>query len=261
MSCVGATTGLPSAGESRLAVESIIVRASSWAAVESGTWTAIWWPSKSALNAVETRGWIWMAEPSTRTGMNAWMPRRWSVGARLSRTGWSLMTSSRTSQTSGRTRSTMRLALLMLWAKPFSTSWRMTNGLNSSRALFLGRADWWGLGFGPTAMNEPPLLALEHVAERLQAMVAGAGDRPAPATVVDEGVARLLEHPLLVADDDLRRTQLEQSLEPVVPVDHAAVEVVEVGGREAAAIELDHRPEVRRDDRQDRQDHPVGTRA
>ena len=156
MSWVGATTGLPSAGDSRLAVDSIIVRASSWAAVESGTWTAIWSPSKSALNAVQTSGWIWMAEPSTRTGMNAWMPRRWSVGARLSRTGWSLMTSSRTSQTSGRTRSTMRLALLMLWAKPFSTSWRMTNGLNSSSAIFLGSPHWWSLSSGPTTMTERP---------------------------------------------------------------------------------------------------------
>ena len=56
MSWVGATIGLPSAGESRFEVESSIVRASSWAAVESGTWTAIWSPSKSALNAVQTSG-------------------------------------------------------------------------------------------------------------------------------------------------------------------------------------------------------------
>ena len=87
------------------------------------------------------------------------------------------------------------------------------------------------------------------------------GDRPAAAAVVDQRVARLLEHPLLVADDDLRGAQLEQSLEPVVAVDDAAVQVVEVGGREAAAVELDHRAQVRRDDRQDGQDHPVRARA
>ena len=92
-------------------------------------------------------------------------------------------------------------------------------------------------------------------------MVARAGDRATAATVVDQRVARLLEHPLLVADDDLRRTELEQSLEPVVAVDHAAVEVVEVGRREAAAVELDHRSQVGRDDRQDGQDHPVRARA
>ena len=156
MSWVGATTGLPSAGDSRLAVDSSIVRASSWAAVESGTWTAIWSPSKSALNAVQTSGWIWMAEPSTRTGMKAWMPSRWSVGARFRSTGWSVMTSSRTSQTTGTTRSTRRLALLMLWASPFSTSCRMTNGLKSSRAIFLGRPHWCSLRSGPTTMTERP---------------------------------------------------------------------------------------------------------
>ena len=47
---------------------------------DSGTWTAIWSPSKSALNAVQTSGWILIALPSTSTGSNAWMPRRCSVG-------------------------------------------------------------------------------------------------------------------------------------------------------------------------------------
>ena len=110
-------------------------------------------------------------------------------------------------------------------------------------------------------LAEPALLALEHVGQALEAVVAGARDRPAAAAVVDQGVARLLEHPLLVADDDLGRAELEEPLEAVVAVDDAAVQVVQVGGREAAAVELDHRPEVRRDHRQDRQDHPVGPRA
>ena len=97
--------------------------------------------------------------------------------------------------------------------------------------------------------------------QALEAVVAGAGDRPAAAAVVDQRVARLLEHPLLVADDDLRGAQLQQSLEPVVAVDDAAVQVVQVGGREAAAVELDHRAQVRRDDRQHGQDHPLRARA
>ena len=50
----------------------------------------------------------------------------------------------------------MRLALLMLWAKPFSTSWRMTNGLNSSSAIFLGSPHWCSLSSGPTTMTERP---------------------------------------------------------------------------------------------------------
>src|SRR5712692_4591391 len=92
-------------------------------------------------------------------------------------------------------------------------------------------------------------------------MIARARDRPAAAAVVDQGVARLLEHPLLVADDDLGRAELEEPLEAIVAVDDAAIQVVQVRRREPAAVELDHRPQIRRDHRQDGQDHPVRARA
>ena len=48
--------------------------ASICASGDSGTCTAIWSPSKSALNAVQTSGWILIALPSTSTGSKAWMP-------------------------------------------------------------------------------------------------------------------------------------------------------------------------------------------
>src|SRR5512146_1720586 len=53
MSSDGATIGLPLAGERRLRVESRICFASATASRLSGTWTAIWSPSKSAVKAVE----------------------------------------------------------------------------------------------------------------------------------------------------------------------------------------------------------------
>jgi len=56
---------------------SIRTEASICASGESGMCTAIWSPSKSALKAVQTSGWILMALPSTSTGSNAWIPRRW----------------------------------------------------------------------------------------------------------------------------------------------------------------------------------------
>ena len=98
-------------------------------------------------------------------------------------------------------------------------------------------------------LAEPALLALEHVGQRLQRAVARPGDRAAAAAVVEQRVDGLLQHPLLVVDDDLGRAEVEQPLEPVVPVDHAAVQVVEVGGREPAAVQLHHRTQVRRDHR------------
>ncbi len=107
-------------------------------------------------------------------------------------------------------------------------------------------------------LAEPALLALEHVRERLQRTVARARDGPAAAAVVEQRVDGLLQHALLVVDDDLGRAEVEQPLEPVVAVDHAAVEVVEVGRREATAVELHHRAQLRRDHRHGLQDHVLG---
>ncbi len=156
MSCEGMVTGRPSDGLRMLLLESMRMRASACASALSGRWTAIWSPSKSALNAAQTSGCRWIALPSTSWGSKAWMPRRCSVGARLSSTGCSVMTSSRTSQTTGRARSTMRLADLMFCAWLRSTSRFMTNGLKSSSAICLGRPHWCSLSCGPTTMTERP---------------------------------------------------------------------------------------------------------
>ena len=104
-------------------------------------------------------------------------------------------------------------------------------------------------------LAEPALLALQHVRERLQRAVARARDRATPAAVVEQCVDGLLEHALLVVDDDLGRTEVEEALQPVVAVDHPAVEVVQVRGGEPATVELDHRAQVRRDHRDGVEDH------
>src|SRR5918911_38239 len=53
-------------------------------------------------------------------------------------------------------------------------------------------------------------------------------------------------------------TITERPLGGVVGVDPPPVEVVQVARREAAAVELDHRPQLRRDDRDRLEDHPLG---
>src|SRR5690606_41631041 len=53
----------------------------------------------------------------------------------------------------------------------------------------------------------------------------------------------------LVVDDDLGGTEVEQSLEPVVAVDHPSVEIVEVRSGETATVQLHHRAQVGRDHR------------
>ena len=62
-------------------------------------------------------------------------------------------------------------------------------------------------GMGAEAVKK--LLAdlnLEELSASLRAQMKDAS--PAPATVVDEGVHRLLEHPLLVAHDDVGGVEL-----------------------------------------------------
>ncbi len=108
-------------------------------------------------------------------------------------------------------------------------------------------------------LPEASLLAFENVGERLERTIVGAGDGTAAAAVVDQRVDRFLQHALFVLDDDLGRVELEQPLETVVAVDHAAVEIVEVGRRETAAVELHHRAELGGDDRHCRQHHPFRT--
>jgi hypothetical protein len=53
------------------------------------------------VEAAQTSGCSWIALPSISVGSKAWMPRRCSVGARLSMTGCSRITSSRMSHTTG----------------------------------------------------------------------------------------------------------------------------------------------------------------
>ena len=105
-------------------------------------------------------------------------------------------------------------------------------------------------------LTETSLLALEHIRERLQRAVAGSRDGAAAAAIVDERVHRLLQHALLVAHDDVGRTEVKQAAQAVVAVDDAAIEVVEIRGRKASAVELHHGAQVRRNDGHDVHDHP-----
>ena len=132
--------------------------------------------------------------------------------------------------------------------------------------LELGAADDDGAAGVVDALAQQVLaeaagLALEHVGERLEGAPAGAGHGAAAAAVVEHRVDRLLEHALLVADDDVRSLELLQVAQAVVAVDDAAVEVVQVARRETAALELDERAQVRRDDGHHGEDHVLGARA
>src|SRR3546814_8287764 len=86
-------------------------------------------------------------------------------------------------------------------------------------------------------LAETTLLALDHVGKRFQRALVGASDRTAATAVVDQRVDRFLQHALFIAHDDVRRRQFEQALETIVTVDDAAIQIVEIRGREAATVE------------------------
>ena len=106
-------------------------------------------------------------------------------------------------------------------------------------------------------LTEASILALQHVRQGLQRTVAGSRHRAASSSIINQRVHRLLQHSLLIADDDFRRAELKQSLQAVVAVDNAAVQIIEVGRCEPSAVQLDHRTQIRRNDRHIVQNHPA----
>ena len=109
-------------------------------------------------------------------------------------------------------------------------------------------------------LTETSLLSLEHVRQRLERTVTGSGDRTTASTVVEQRVDRFLQHALFVVLDDLRSHLLVESLQTVVAVDDAAVQVVEVRRRETSTVELNHGTKVGRDHGDHAQHHRLGER-
>ena len=106
-------------------------------------------------------------------------------------------------------------------------------------------------------LTETTLFAFQHIGQRFQRTLVGAGNRAGTAAVVKQGVNRFLQHAFFVADDNIRRMQFQQSFQTVVAIDDAAVQVVQIGSREAAAVQRNQRTQFRRNNRQNIKNHPL----
>ncbi len=106
-------------------------------------------------------------------------------------------------------------------------------------------------------LTETALLAFEQIGQRFERAIAGTGDRAPTASVVDQGVDRFLQHAFFVADDDFRGSQLQELVHAVVAVDHASIQIIEIGRSKAPTVQLHHRTQVGRQDGQDVQHHPL----
>jgi hypothetical protein len=110
--------------------------------------------------------------------------------------------------------------------------------------------------FTEQVLTETTLLAFQHVGERFQRTLVRAGDHAATTAVIEQRIDRFLQHTLFVTHDDVRCAQLNQALQTVVTVDDAAVQIVQIRGRETATIQRHQRAQFRRNDRHDIQNHP-----
>ena len=139
-----------------LLVDIIKTLASNWASKLKGIWTAIWSPSKSALNAAQTNGCSSIAFPSISLASKACTPNLWSVGALFKSIGCSLIICSSESHTSLFSFSTNRLACLIVVANPNLSNLAYKKGLNNSNAIFFGKPHWCNFNSGPTTITDLP---------------------------------------------------------------------------------------------------------
>ena len=110
-------------------------------------------------------------------------------------------------------------------------------------------------------LTEASLLTLEHIRKGLERSVVRTCNRAASSSVVDKGVNGFLKHSLFVSDNDARSAELNQLFESVITVDNTAVKVVKVACCEASAVKLNHRTDIRRNDRNNVENHPFGAVA
>ena len=108
-------------------------------------------------------------------------------------------------------------------------------------------------------LTEATLFALDHIGQRFQRTLVGAGNGTAATAVVHQRVNGFLQHAFFVAHDNVRCVQLEQALQAVVTVDNATVQVIQVGGGKTAAIQRYQRTQIRWQYRQYGHNHPFRT--
>ena len=77
--------------------------------------------------------------------------------------------------------------------------------------------------FTKQVLTETSLLTFQHIGKGFQRTVARTGYRSAAASIINQGIDCLLQHTLLVADDDVRSAKLKQAGKTVVTVDDSSI--------------------------------------
>ena len=115
--------------------------------------------------------------------------------------------------------------------------------------------------FTQQVLAEATALTFNHIGQRFQRTFVRAGHGFAATTVVQQAVHRFLQHAFFVADDDVGRAQFQQAFQAVVTVDDAAVQVVQIGSGETAAVQRYQRTQIGRQHGQHVHNHPFQLHA
>src|SRR6056297_103601 len=106
-------------------------------------------------------------------------------------------------------------------------------------------------------LPESSLFSLEHVRKRFEGSVSRTRYWSPSSSIVNQSVNSFLKHPLFISYNYFRRTQFKQTLEPVVPVYHPSVKVIQIRCCKTSAVKLDHWPQIGRYYRKNVQYHPI----
>ena len=111
--------------------------------------------------------------------------------------------------------------------------------------------------FTQQVLAEAATLTFDHIGQRFERTLVGTGHRFTTAAVVQQRIHCLLQHAFFVAHNDVGRVQFQQAFQAVVTVDDAAVQVVQIGSGETAAVQRYQRTQIRRQYRQHVHNHPL----
>src|SRR5690606_14848484 len=106
-------------------------------------------------------------------------------------------------------------------------------------------------------LTETTLLTFDHVSQRFQRTLVRTGDRATATTVIQQCIYRFLQHAFFVAHDNVRRIQIQQTLQTVVAVDYATIQIIQIRGRKTTTVEWNQRTQVWRQHWQHFHDHPL----
>src|SRR2546423_5986379 len=114
--------------------------------------------------------------------------------------------------------------------------------------------------FAEQVLAKAAALAFKHVAERFQRPIASTSYRATVPSVVEQGVHGLLQHSLFVANNNVGCFEQEEIFEPIIAIDHPAIQIIQVRGGKTSAFQRNQRTQVRWNHRQHVQNHPFRTR-